>query len=281
MQLSYPAPFGAENNPHRTDPVDPYLQYPFNCCGRKTPFPCGGHLDKLGTPQGASVASWPAGSVQNFSLTGIGNHFGGSCQVGFSVDHGKTFQVATSYEGNCPHRNGGEAASGQKFDFTVPADIPTGDVVFAWTWYNREQEFNMNCAAVTVTPTNSSPPPAAGSSASKSLPSAAPYIYTSNGCTCTCDKPQSARALLQRKSAEMFIPAELAVVEKRQSDGYSKGVSMPYQQRPGFLIADTGNGCETPHTTAEVKYPNPGPDVVVGDGAYPLELPTPKDKCGY
>lgn len=66
------------------------------------------------------------------SLTGIGNHWGGSCQVGFSVDAGKTFQVATSYQGNCPHRNGGESADGQTFDFTVPADIPTGDVVFAW-----------------------------------------------------------------------------------------------------------------------------------------------------
>jgi len=66
MQLNYPAPFGAANNPHRTDPIDPYLQYPFNCCGRKTPFPCGGHLNLLGTPQGAAVASWAAGSSQNF-----------------------------------------------------------------------------------------------------------------------------------------------------------------------------------------------------------------------
>ena len=31
--------------------------------------------------------------------------------------------------------------------------------------------------------------------------------------------------------------------------------------------------------SAEVKYPNPGPDVVPGDGEYPLALPSPMDVC--
>lgn len=43
-----------------------------------------------------------------------------------------------------------------------------------------------------------------------------------------------------------------------------------------MFIADDGNECVTPHTTAELRYPDPGPDVVSGDGAYPLELPTGK-----
>ena len=37
----------------------------------------------------------------------------------------------------------------------------------------------------------------------------------------------------------------------------------------------------TPLTTSELKFPNPGPDVVRGDGAYPLDMPTPAGKCGY
>ena len=41
-----------------------------------------------------------------------------------------------------------------------------------------------------------------------------------------------------------------------------------------MLIADDGNGCLTPKTTAELKYPHPGPEVVPGDGDYPLELPS-------
>jgi len=274
------------------------------------------------------------------SLTGIGNHWGGSCQVGFSVDAGKTFQVATSYHGNCPHRDGGESADGQTFDFTVPADIPTGDVVFAWqvfrpthththttpnhptplihtipphptppcteqtarqtlteplhhhrTWYNREQEFNMNCAAITITgPSFSSsssgttPPAAPAAPAKVAAPAPAPApsasSYTDpNGCTCTCPavnfKPAPAPRALHAHGRAHGVPN----LVPRAND--AAAVKVPYQQRPGFLIADTGNGCETPHTTAEVKFPNPGPDVVVGDGAYPLVLPGPGGMCGY
>jgi hypothetical protein len=29
MQLTYPAPFNASNNQHRTSAADPYLQYPY------------------------------------------------------------------------------------------------------------------------------------------------------------------------------------------------------------------------------------------------------------
>jgi hypothetical protein len=29
MQLTYPAPFNASNNEHRTSAADPYLQYPY------------------------------------------------------------------------------------------------------------------------------------------------------------------------------------------------------------------------------------------------------------
>jgi hypothetical protein len=41
-----------------------------------------------------------------------------------------------------------------------------------------------------------------------------------------------------------------------------------------MLVADIGNGCLTPSTNAELKFPEPGPDVVQGDGEYPLQLPS-------
>lgn len=68
MQLHYPSPFGAENNPHRTDSADPYLHFPYNCCGpnAKWTYPCRGYLKLLGTPQGAPVVEWEAGSSQNW-----------------------------------------------------------------------------------------------------------------------------------------------------------------------------------------------------------------------
>ncbi|KAK8210463.1 hypothetical protein IWZ01DRAFT_280143 [Phyllosticta capitalensis] len=159
MQLGYPPPFQAGNNPHKTGEGDSTYNSPMGCCGLNNTAICRGYLDLLGTPAGASVATWSAGSTATFSLTGepsaalnsLGDtHYGGSCQVGFSTDGGKTFRVAASYEGNCPHRKN-SADSGQDFSFVVPSDMPSGEAVFAWTWINREQEFNMNCAAVTIT----------------------------------------------------------------------------------------------------------------------------------
>ncbi|GME25030.1 hypothetical protein GTA08_BOTSDO11468 [Neofusicoccum parvum] len=160
MQLEYPAPFNASNNPHRTTAADNIYVYPMGCCGREdTKATCRGYLDLLGTPDGAPVATWAAGSKVKWNITGApeftlndlgGTHYGGSCQVGFSTDSGKTFKVAASYEGNCPHRNS-ELGSGQDFEMTIPEELPAGEAVFAWTWINREQEFTMNCAAVTIT----------------------------------------------------------------------------------------------------------------------------------
>jgi hypothetical protein len=41
------------------------------------------------------------------------------------------------------------------YDFTVPSNIPAGDVIFAWSWINRlgNREFYMFCAPVTLTGT--------------------------------------------------------------------------------------------------------------------------------
>jgi hypothetical protein len=38
-------------------------------------------------------------------------------------------------------------------EFTVPADAPAGEALFAWTWFNQvgNREMYMNCATVTIT----------------------------------------------------------------------------------------------------------------------------------
>jgi hypothetical protein len=150
MHLSFPPTLKGDNNPYTQGQADPYLNYPYGCCGQEQPGICRGHLDLLDTDEGKSVVTWEAGQKANFSLSGHsiqntidnvegGNHYGGSCQVGFSVDKGKTFKVATTWQGNCPLRNEGEDPSNQVFDFHVPADTPSGDAVFAWVWVNREK----------------------------------------------------------------------------------------------------------------------------------------------
>ncbi len=316
MKLNFPPPFNASNNPHIEGAGDPFLQYPHNCCGRVDPIPCRGYLSLLGTSAGRPVASWPAGSVQNWNITGTGNHWGGSCQIGFSVDKGETFRVATSYEGNCPHRRGGSEAEGQSFDFTVPNDLPEGEAVFAWTWINREQEFFMNCAAVTIAAadapqvvTADAPQPIAadGPADTTSLEvKVTMERFTAEDCRCTCDFSNDAftaneGATFAADDCDCICPRFSLNLNDRQykyiGDQDAKSAKprqtkrhvhhtrqspgVAFHDRPLMLFADIGNGCLSPLTTAELKYPHPGPDVVQGDGEYPLELPTPADRCGY
>lgn len=296
LQLAYPAPFNASNNPHRTTAADPFLQYPYDCCGpgARWQYPCRGYHSLLGTLDGQPTATWEPGSQQNWSMTGIGNHYGGSCQVGFSVDGGETFRVSTSYEGNCPHRDAGNGPEGQGFTFTVPHDLPAGVQLFAWTWFNREQEFNMNCAAVNITATtnpstNQGGPggyeqpttivDASDSTSITSSSSQSPTYKTANGLTCTCKDPHNI------STCDCACSDDSTANHRRdnagsnsKADAASSPGQLPFSSRPTMLVADDGNGCVTPKTDAELKFPESGPDVVTGDGVYPLRLP--EGDCG-
>lgn len=78
------------------------------------------------------------------SLSSGATHSGGSCQLSLSYDNGTTFKVIKSMEGGCPLTS--------EYDFQIPNDAPSGDALFAWTWFNLEgnREMYMNCADVTV-----------------------------------------------------------------------------------------------------------------------------------
>src|ERR1700744_921753 len=106
MSMHYPPPLKAEHNPHTRGRADKAQHFPHGCCDRQTmaPFPCRGHLNLLDTPEGAPGASWPAGSLQHWSMYSprkltprkkmplltacaapLGStHYGGSAQVGTS-----------------------------------------------------------------------------------------------------------------------------------------------------------------------------------------------------
>jgi hypothetical protein len=70
MALHYPPPLKAEHNPHTRGRPDKAQHYPHGCCDQQTmaPFPCRGHLNLLDTPEGDPVASWPAGSLQHWTM---------------------------------------------------------------------------------------------------------------------------------------------------------------------------------------------------------------------
>ncbi|EMD66420.1 hypothetical protein COCSADRAFT_84949 [Bipolaris sorokiniana ND90Pr] len=168
MSLWYPPPLGGSKEANSfTTQVDKEFNFPIGCCDSQgeptlpSPGDCRGHLDLLDTEEGRPQVTWKPGQDAYFELSdhmySIGvpgsTHYGGSCQVGFSVDKGQTWKVAASYHGNCPHR---DKNMPQVFEFKVPLNIPTGIAVFGWIWLNREHEFFMNCAAVQISSSSSS-----------------------------------------------------------------------------------------------------------------------------
>ncbi|KAF2430878.1 hypothetical protein EJ08DRAFT_697086 [Tothia fuscella] len=315
MQLHSPAPFNASNNPHTTGPPDNELVYPFNCCGRKHEYPCKGYHKLLGTPAGAPTAEWAAGSKQQWSMSGpapLGaNHYGGSCQIGFSTDKGATFRTVVSYEGNCPHRKGGVDPISQVFDFIVPEDLPEGDVLFAWTWINREEEFNMNCAAVRIVGSKVEGSDGKGegdgvSSVVEALSKTAAIVVSTAEATATLSQQERKQEISTAETAATPTPASPISPPHPHGRFYSKHFhhhparnSLPvaprssvkqgqystfqkrataFSSRPIMFAPDFWNGCTTPRTNAELKYPDPGPEVVRGDGEYPVHLPG--GRCG-
>ncbi|KFY77433.1 hypothetical protein V498_09337 [Pseudogymnoascus sp. VKM F-4517 (FW-2822)] len=147
MELLSPPPLRSKYN-NLTSNIDYSMTSPLGT----DDYPCKGYLPDLETPEGASVATWAAGSSQKFAVTGTVTHKGGSCQASLSTDRGITFKVIHSYIGNCPLV--------PEFPFTVPSDTPTGLAVFSWTWFNTvgNREMYMNCASVNITAASASGP---------------------------------------------------------------------------------------------------------------------------
>lgn len=110
-------------------------------------FPCHGWIGK----DKHNVGSLQAGQVMNFSLIGTTPsdyvpHGGGSCQAALSYDSGKTWSTIWSYMGGC-------VLDATTYDVLIPADAPSGEVLFAWDWFNLQgnREMYQNCALMTIT----------------------------------------------------------------------------------------------------------------------------------
>jgi len=147
MELISPPDLGGKFNPNNGGNIDYSNTSPL--AGDGSNFPCKGRLNLLGTPQGKTVASWPAGSEQEMVIHGGTPHNGSSCQASLSLDKGKTWKVIHSWIGRCPL-----VQERSSFKFKVPSDTPTADeAVFAWTWFNKigNREMYMGCSPVAIT----------------------------------------------------------------------------------------------------------------------------------
>ncbi|KAF2691152.1 lytic polysaccharide monooxygenase [Lentithecium fluviatile CBS 122367] len=109
-------------------------------------YPC-----KATSSAGGPMNQFTVGQNGTLSFTGSAVHGGGSCQLAVTTDKNPTkeskFKVIHSIEGGCPGV-GGPAT----FSFPVPEELPNGEAVFAWTWFNHigNREMYMNCALITV-----------------------------------------------------------------------------------------------------------------------------------
>ncbi|OGM49722.1 endoglucanase [Aspergillus bombycis] len=104
-------------------------------------FPCRGHHKNTAW---RTVANYTAGQSDSMKLAPGNNHHGGSCQISLSYDNGETFRVIESYMGGCPLK--------LEWDFEIPSFAPSGQALFAWSWFNIEgnREMYMNCAQVEI-----------------------------------------------------------------------------------------------------------------------------------
>lgn len=145
MEMIEPAPLRSRNNKHANGNVDYDMTSPLD--GSGSDFPCKGTLNLVGTEQGASVADYAPGQEYKMTIDGGAFHGGGSCQASLSFDKGKTWTVIHSYVGDCPSGTGKTS-----YPFVIPADTPSGEAIFAWSWFNKigNREMYMNCAVVTI-----------------------------------------------------------------------------------------------------------------------------------
>ncbi|KAF1915084.1 hypothetical protein BDU57DRAFT_576338 [Ampelomyces quisqualis] len=145
MTMVNPVPFGSPNN-------SPLLE-------NGADFPCKS-IPYIAT----KMNDWPVGSVQSLILAGSAVHGGGSCQISVTTDKApdkaSKWKVIHSFEGACPvpPAKGGnygldEDLGRGPYNFTIPSELPDGDFVASWSWFNKvgNREMYMNCAAVKVT----------------------------------------------------------------------------------------------------------------------------------
>jgi hypothetical protein len=144
MIMSKPVPFG---------PGEP-SNSPLDKLGSN--FPC-----KIG-PGGSYIVEtmneWTVGSEVTLKINpnGTATHGGGSCQVSVTKDKEPTpqsvWKVIHSIEGGCPTSERGNNGKVNIFPFTVPSELPEGQLTMAWTWFNKVggQEMYMSCAPIKV-----------------------------------------------------------------------------------------------------------------------------------
>ncbi|KAL7276819.1 hypothetical protein RUND412_000160 [Rhizina undulata] len=180
-------------------------QHPLQADGSN--FPCQGVA-----PEG-SVANYEPGGTQTLQLQGSAVHSGGSGQMSITYDgtpsSSTKFRVMTSWEGGHPMRVDGNLTPDAShmldpIQFKVPAGLPAGKAIVAWTWFNKSgnREMYMKCATVTI----------GGSETSKAAFEALPEMFranSGNGCTV----PEGVDAIKFKNPGPYFVGSGTTTID--------------------------------------------------------------------
>ncbi|EFQ29865.1 hypothetical protein CGRA01v4_03594 [Colletotrichum graminicola] len=177
MKMATPVPYGASSL--NNSPLD----------ASGSDFPCKQRSGVYDAEGASNVYAQGAGG--SLSFIGSAVHGGGSCQVSVTYDakpdKNSVWKVIKSIEGGCPAKNAagnlGDNANQinqDKYDFTIPDDMPAGNGTIAWTWFNKigNREMYMNCGPVTIT----------GSEGSQEAYNALPDMFVANIGNCQTEE---------------------------------------------------------------------------------------------
>ncbi|KAB8269467.1 hypothetical protein BDV30DRAFT_242391 [Aspergillus minisclerotigenes] len=158
-------------------------------------------------------------------MEGNAVHGGGSCQLALTYNRGQSFKVLKSIEGGC--------GVNKKWTFDIPKDAPSGEALFAWTWFNKvgNREMYMNCAMVTIGDAN---------------------IHGNT----TASSPDAAKKVIPGNNAPASRLSRRWGVQRATHD-------QAFQSLPELFIANVnGEGKCVTIEGEDVAFPLPGPNLV-------------------
>jgi len=250
-------------------------------------FPC-----QNGVADPTASRTYTAGGTAKLQVQGSAVHGGGSGQMLITYDFPPTqnsvWRVMTSFEGDHPIKAAGNLPADptlvhDPIPFTVPAGLPSGKAVVAWTWFNRigNREMYMKCATVAIEGKSSSVSSLSEDPGMLALPT---FFRANSGNGCTV--PEGIDAIAFKNPGENVVSnggyTATAIDCDDSQPGSGAGGDTPSPSPTGGAPAPTETSAEPPVPTETgtepVPYPTetPGGDENGGgDDHEPITTPVP------
>lgn len=239
-------------------------------------FPC-----QNGVADPTVSRTYTAGSTAKLQVQGSAVHGGGSGQMVITYDFPPTkdsvWRVMTSFEGDHPLKAAGNLPADptllhEPIPFTVPAGLPSGKAVVAWTWFNRigNREMYMKCATVQIEGKSSSVSSLSQDPGMLALPT---FFRANSGNGCTV--PEGVDAIAFKNPGENVVSnggystTTIDCDDSQPGSGSGSGDETPEPTPTDEAPVPTETGAEPPAPTETGDEPEPYPTEAPGDDEVP------------